>query len=93
VKYLIYVGCGCSWDFRMNWFGIPHWFKYTKLRYHWRNFWTRSTFYSIRVDGGKLMWHDYHGLYYSYPGPNMTNDEWRHWFGNDDPFPKVEVKL
>ena len=79
--------CNCEYQ------DIRHWWKYHKFRYHWRNFKCRLR-YSKRMIDGEIKWvrnyidFDYdlmqlvrvNRIYDHYPGPNMTRDEWEHWF-------------
>jgi hypothetical protein len=62
---------------------LRQWWKYTKLRYHWRAFWTRLHWAQICVDG-RLYWYDASSfvlrLFLQYPGPSMSKDEYDHWF-------------
>lgn len=74
--------CGCAVSFRLKYFGFAHWWRYTKLRYYWRLFWARFRYIKVEVHGSTF-WLDkarFGDYYYQFPGPNMTRDEYDHWF-------------
>lgn len=69
--------------------GLGHWWKYLRLRYHWRNFWRRMDFGHGEVNGQEVWversWTFFGSIptvriYNQYPGPCMTLDEYKHWF-------------
>lgn len=76
--------CGCAVSFRLKYFGLFHWWRYTKLRYYWRLFWTKLR-YSKVIANGTTFWVDstMRRVYNCFPGPNMTRDEHDHWFIKD----------
>ena len=83
----LYCSCGCSPEFRLKYFGLVHWWKYTKLRYYWRNIctWLGGSYVIMKARENKC-WVDGKGIYSSYPGPCMTEDEFEHWFPKEDKF-------
>ena len=73
--------CKCSTKFKKRFFGVAHRWRYTKLRYYWRLFWAKLKYVRFFDARGYHCWVDRYGRCYKcFPGPNMTRDEYDHWF-------------
>jgi hypothetical protein len=76
--------CGCTFDFKEKYFGLAHWWKFTRLRYRWRVF--RE---SVKIYRNPKLYHNQKGDSESgrvknIPSVSMTNEEYDHWFGDEE---------
>jgi hypothetical protein len=84
-----YDMCGCTFNFKEKYFGIAHWWKFTKLRYWWRQYYMR-----VRFPHGKPQrdWNrsdsscskDSKNEFGDLWPILMTNEEYDHWFGDEE---------
>ena len=78
-----YHDCGCTFDFRKKYFGLAHWWKYTRLRLKWRifrasiDFYRNPHLYQGQVGDSKT------GMVKKIPSASMTNEEYDHWFKDE----------
>jgi hypothetical protein len=78
-----YHDCGCTFNFRKKYFGLAHWWKFTRLRLRGRKFRTSIEIYTKG--------HLYHGevgdsetgVVKRIPSVSMTNTEYDHWFEDE----------
>jgi len=79
-----YHECGCTFDFKKKYFGLAHWWKFSRLRLRWRKFCTSIDVYRnprLGQDQGKKG--DSDSGMINIPTVSMTNEEYDHWFKDE----------
>jgi len=82
-----YHECGCTFDFKKKYFGLTHWWKFTRLRYWYRKWYTifkhRVGLTTISTKGGEYGDSTKGGGYGDLWPILMTNEEYDHWFKDE----------
>lgn len=74
-----YHECGCTFDFKKKYFGLAHWWKFSRLRLRWRKFCTSIDVYRRpMLHQDQAMKGGSESGMINVPTVSMTNEEYDH---------------